>query len=118
MKFSSIPGYTEIKSKLLDAVRNNHIAHAQLFLGKPGTANLPLALAYANYLHCQNKSEVDACGVCPACVKSLKFIHPDTSFVFPVGNLKADKDEERQKSEILKQWRSFLIEQPFGDLGD
>ncbi|MFM7430520.1 MAG: ATP-binding protein [Flammeovirgaceae bacterium] len=118
MNFTSIPGLSEIKSTLIGAAQSNHIAHAQLFTGKQGSLNLPLALAYAAYLHCQNKSSEGACCVCPACSKSLKYVHPDTSFVFPLGNIKNDKDEERFKSEILKSWRSFLIEQPFGDLTD
>lgn len=118
MKFSDIPGLSDIKATLIDTVRHQHIAHAQLFLGKPGALNLPLALAYATYLHCQQKGENDSCGVCPACSKSLKYIHPDTNFVFPLNNVKNDKDEERFKSEILKDWRTFLLEQPYGDLGD
>lgn len=115
MKFSVIPGLTETKKLLIDSVKENHIAHAQLFAGSEGSLNLPLALAYATYLHCQNKGE-DSCGTCPACSKSLKYIHPDTHFVFPLSNIKNDKDEDRFKAEILKSWRSFLIEQPFGDL--
>lgn len=118
MKFADIPGLSEIKSSLVNAVQQKHIAHAQLFIGKAGALNLPLALAYANYLHCQNKGEHDACGVCPACSKGLKYIHPDTSFVFPLGNVKGDKDPDRFKADILKSWRAFLIEQPFGDLND
>ncbi len=118
MKFSDIPGLAEIKSILIDSVRNQHIAHAQLFLGKPGALNLPLALAYATYLHCQNKGETDSCGTCPACSKSFKHIHPDTNFVFPLNNIKNDKDEDRFKSDILKDWRTFLTEQPFGDMSD
>lgn len=118
MRFSDIPGLTETKSKLIDAVTHNHIAHAQLFLGLPGALNLPLALAFANYLHCENKSEGDACGTCRACSKSLKYIHPDTTFVFPLSNIKGSKDEDRFKAEILKSWRAFLTEQPFGNLND
>jgi DNA polymerase-3 subunit delta' len=118
VKFSDIPGLSDIKATLIDTVRHQHIAHAQLFLGKPGALNLPLALAYATYLHCQQKGENDSCGTCPACSKSLKYIHPDTNFVFPLNNVKNDKDEERFKSEILKDWRTFLLDQPYGDLGD
>ena len=115
MRFSEIPGLTETKKLLIDSIKNQHIAHAQLFTGAEGALNLPLALAYATYLHCQNKGE-DSCGTCPACSKSLKYIHPDTHFVFPLSNVKGDKDEERFKADILKSWRSFLLEQPFSDL--
>jgi len=118
VKFADIPGLSEIKASLVNAVQQKHIAHAQLFLGKAGALNLPLALAYATYLHCQNKGEHDACGTCPACTKSLKYIHPDTSFVFPLGNVKGDKDADRFKADMLKSWRAFLTEQPYGDLND
>jgi DNA polymerase-3 subunit delta' len=117
MKFSEIPGLSETKKLLIDSVQGNHIAHAQLFVGAEGALNLPLALAYATYLHCQNKGE-DSCGTCPACSKSLKYIHPDTHFVFPLSNVKNDKDDERFKADILKSWRLFLLEQPFSDLDD
>jgi len=117
MKFSSIPGLTETKKIITDAVRNNHLPHAQLFVGAAGALNLPMALACATYLHCENKGD-DACGQCPACSKSLKYIHPDTHFVFPLSNVKGDKDEERFKAEILKSWRSFLVEQPFSSLDE
>jgi len=117
LKFSSIPGLTETKKLLTDAVKGNHIAHAQLFVGAEGALNLPIALAYATYLHCENKGE-DACGVCSACTKNAKFIHPDTHFVFPLSNVKNDKDDDRFKAEITKSWRSFLLEQPFGNLDD
>jgi DNA polymerase-3 subunit delta' len=117
MRFSDIPDLQDVKQLLTDAVKSSHIAHAQLFVGAEGALNLPLALAYATYLHCENKGD-DACGTCPACYKNSKFIHPDTHFVFPLSNVKGDKDEERFKSEILKSWRTFLTEQPFGNLDD
>jgi DNA polymerase-3 subunit delta' len=118
MSFSSIPGLDPIKKQLAGSVQSNHIAHALLFAGKPGSLSLPLALAFANYLHCQNKNGNDACSTCAACSKSLKYVHPDTHFVFPIGNIKGDKDEDRFRAEILKTWRSFLLEQPFGNLGN
>lgn len=117
MKFSVIPGLSETKKLLVDAVKKNHLPHAQLFVGATGTLNLPMALACATYLHCENKGD-DACGQCAACVKSLKYIHPDTHFVFPLSNIKNEKDDERFKSEILKSWRSFLLEQPFSTLDE
>ena len=103
---------------LTEAVQTNHSAHAQMFVGAEGALNLPLALAYATYLHCENRGPDDACGVCAACSKNAKFIHPDTHFVFPLSNVKGEKDEERLKAEITKSWRSFLLEQPFGNIDD
>lgn len=117
MKFQDIPGLADQKKILIDAVKSNHAAHAQLFVGAEGALNLPLGLAYATYLHCENKGD-DSCGTCAACSKNAKFIHPDTHFVFPLSNVKGDKDEERLRADITKSWRSFLLEQPFGDLDD
>lgn len=117
MKFSAIPGLQETKKLLTDSVKSNHSAHAQLFVGAEGAMNLPMALAYATYLHCEQKGD-DACGSCSACLKNAKLIHPDTHFVFPLSNVKGDKDEERFKADIMKSWRSFILEQPFGNLDD
>jgi DNA polymerase-3 subunit delta' len=118
MLFANIPGLDIVKERLIHSAKSGKIPHAQLFQGSEGALNLPLALAYTTYLHCQVKGDKDACGSCPACSKSLKFIHPDTNFVFPSGNLKADKDEDRYKAERLKTWRAFLLERPFGNLND
>jgi DNA polymerase III subunit delta' len=118
MRFQDIPGNNAIKNKLRQAVTNGKVAHAQLFLGREGALNLPLAIAFATYIHCQNRTTEDACGACPACSKNLKYIHPDTNFVFPLGNIKGSQDDEKFKSEILKTWRAFLTEQPFGNHDD
>src|SRR5882672_3824655 len=113
MRFSDIPGLSSIKTQLIHTAQSGKIPHAQLFQGNEGALNLPLALAYTTYLHCLDRGETDACGTCAACRKSLKFIHPDTHFVFPYGNLKGDKDDDQYKAEQLKNWRAFLLEQPF-----
>ena len=118
MRFEDIPGLSAVKQMLIQSVQSGKMAHAQLFTGKPGALNLPLALAYATYIHCQNRNLEDACGQCSACTKNLKYIHPDLHFVFPLSNIKNDKDADRFKAEIMKSWRSFLIEQPFGKLDD
>ncbi len=118
MTFNDIPGLSEIKQRLIRSAQEGKIAHAQLFMGREGALNLPLALAYATYLHCSNKGEVDCCGKCPGCSKNLKYIHPDTHFVFPLSNVKGDKDDERFKADSMKSWRSFLLTQPFGNFAD
>jgi DNA polymerase III subunit delta' len=118
MKFEDIPGVARVSGMLMEAVKTNHSAHAQLFVGAAGALNLPLALAYASYLHCEDRGPEDSCGVCPACSKNAKYIHPDTHFVFPISNVKGEKDEERLRADITRSWRAFLLEQPFGNLDD
>lgn len=118
MKFSQIPGLSQPIKVVAQAIRGGHLAHAQLFAGASGALNLPLALACATYIHCENRGE-DACGQCAACSKSLKYIHPDTHFVFPSSKLaKDEKDEDRFRAEMLKSWRSFLLEMPYGSPDD
>ncbi|MDZ4716378.1 MAG: DNA polymerase III subunit delta [Cytophagales bacterium] len=118
MRFSGIPGLAETKERLIRSVRGGKIAHAQLFIGREGTLNLPMALAFTTYLHCANRTDKDSCGECPACTKNLRYIHPDTHFVFPVSNVKGDKDHDRFRADIMKSWRSFLVAQPFGNFND
>lgn len=113
MLFSDIPGLTLLKEKLRQAVKSNHVAHAQLFAGPPGALHLPMAVAFSQYIHCTNQGE-DACGECPACLKNEKFIHPDTHFFFPY----AGKMDGLVRATSLKEWRLFLKEKPFGSLND
>ncbi len=119
MTFAEIPGLTEVKKHLVKSVKENHIAHAQLFLGTPGSANLPMALAYATFLNCDNRGEVDACGICPACQKNAKFIHPDFHFSFPTAANDSVKAADAKISQnFLKYWRSFLLNDPFASVNE
>ena len=118
MQFNKIPGLEETKKQLIQAVNKNHTAHAQLFLSKGGGANLPLALAYATYLNCEQPTENDSCGSCPSCVKNAKFIHPDVHFVYPVSGTKNITGKDVISTNFLKDWRAFLTATPYGDVSD
>ena len=72
MLFADIPYNDKLKKTLIDSVKNNHIAHAQLFAGADGSAKLSLALAYIQYINCEDKQENDSCGQCPSCYKYNK----------------------------------------------
>lgn len=116
MQFKDITGYSSIKKQLLQSANSGQVAHAQLFCGPEGSPNLPMALAYAAYLNCENPGEDDACGQCAACSKNNKYIHPDFHFVFPVSSTKNVKAKDAISQAFLPDWRKFLLEQPFGDL--
>lgn len=118
MRFADIPGLKETKKKLVDAVQQSHVAHAQLFAGKEGSAALAMAMAFATYLNCQNRGEEDACGQCGQCQKNVKFIHPDVNFVFPTAATAKLARDKASSDKFLKEWRTFLLTQPYGNLVD
>lgn len=122
MQFAAIPGLPETKEKLLNAVKLNHLAHALLFHGPEGSANLTLALALASYLYCEQKSETDSCGTCGSCQRMNKLILPDLNFAFPVvASSKeddGDEDGKDEKTDLLGNWRKFVLGQPYGNVHD
>lgn len=84
MLFRQIIGQRTIRDKIIGNINEGRISHAQLWLGSPGAGVLPLALAYVQYLFCEDKQEKDSCGQCTACLKSKKLQHPDLHFSFPL----------------------------------
>jgi DNA polymerase III subunit delta' len=116
MNFSRIPGQTEIISKLLRSVREERVSHAQLFTGPGGCGSLALALAYAQYVSCEDKKENDSCGTCKSCVKYEKMIHPDLHFVFPV--VKGKKTTDPVSDNYIGEWREFVKKSPFFGLNN
>jgi len=116
MNFSRIPGQTEIISRLLRSVREERVSHAQLFTGPAGCGSLALALAYAQYVSCEDKKENDSCGVCKSCVKYEKMIHPDLHFVFPV--IKGKKVTDPVSDNYIDDWREFVRKSPFFGLNN
>jgi DNA polymerase-3 subunit delta' len=111
MNFSQIPGQTDIKEKLLRSVHEERVSHAQLFAGQEGCGSMALALAYAKYISCENRSESDSCGTCKSCVKYEKLIHPDLHFVFPV--IKGKKATDPVCDNYIEEWRDFLKKSPY-----
>lgn len=121
MRFADIVGLDEVKLNLINSVKNNHLAHAQLLFGPDGSGSLPMALAFATYLNCTNRQPTpdgseDACGQCPSCFKMAKFIHPDLHYVFPVSATKNISGKEVVSSSYMGEWRSFLSKNPYGSL--
>lgn len=118
MLFSEIIGHEDLKKRLIQSVRESRVSHAQLFLGPEGSGKLPLALAYAQYINCTNRSETDSCGVCPSCRKFMSLTHPDLHFVFPTATNKEVK-QNPESDLFLGDWRSYLSDcQCYADLSD
>ncbi len=112
MQFKEVVGHKNIKEKLIQTVNGNRISHAQLFLGENGSGILALAIAYAQYVSCENKQEDDSCGVCSSCLKFQKLVHPDLHFVYPVSTSKAVK-KDPVSDDYIAQWREAIVENPY-----
>ncbi len=112
MQFKEIIGQESLKQQLIQTVVENRVSHAQLFLAAEGSGALPLAIAYAQYINCQDKTPTDSCGHCASCRKYEKYIHPDLHFSYPFfasASVKIAVD-------VLEEWRNMLLEDPYFDL--
>ena len=114
MYFKDIIGQEEAKQRLIREVKEGKIPHARLFCGSEGIGKLPLAIAYARYLSCEHRTEHDACGICPSCIKYNKLAHPDLHFVYPVIKKKSGKDTV--SDDFLPEWRALLNNTPYFNL--
>ena len=108
MKFSDIVGQEPLKQRLKRTVADNRVSHAQLFLGPEGTGKLAMALAYAQYINCRNRTPEDSCGECPSCKKYSKLIHPDLHFIYPINKTKEVDEKKVFSKDFIVPWREFL----------
>jgi len=108
MKFSQIIGQQATKERFIRSVSEARIPHAQLLYGLDGVGKLPLAIAYAQYICCENRQTADSCGVCPSCVKFGKLVHPDLHFVFPI--IKPAGKTTVVCDDFIKEFREIVLE--------
>lgn len=117
MLFSDILGQEHLKNHLAKSVDNGRISHAQLFVGPEGSGTLPMAIAYAQYILCNNKNLENEEGNEACNLKFKNFSHPDLHFAFPVAT--TDKVKSHPVSNhFMTEWRQLLTEQPYGNLFD
>ena len=117
MQFSEILGHEHIKNHLIRSASQGRIPHAQLFIGPEGTGTLAMAIAYAQYIVCQNTGS-DNSGENEAC--NLKFNHlghPDLHFIYPTVSTE-DVKSKPKSIDFIQDWRQFIAENPYGSLFD
>jgi len=112
MLFSSIPGHTLLKERLIDMANVGRVGHALLFWGEEGVGGLALAWALAQQMACKAKVQGLACGVCPTCNKMQKLLHPDLHFAVPVNRVKPS-DPHPVTDLYMKQWKDALLTNPY-----
>ena len=102
----------QLKKQLVESIKNNRVAHAQLFTGSSGNAKLALALAYAQLLNCENRKELDSCANCPSCLKYENYMHPDLYCIFPVVK-KTETNKKPLSKDFIHEWREEVIKNPY-----
>lgn len=113
MKFAEVLGNESVKSTLAQGIRTGRMPHAQLLVSREGGGNLPLALAYAQYVFCTDRKETDSCGVCDSCRKMIRLIHPDLTFVFPVAKSADKTGSELSSKDFYTEFREALTSNPY-----
>ncbi|MDB5109592.1 MAG: hypothetical protein JWR67_706 [Mucilaginibacter sp.] len=109
MQFKQIIGQAAIKQRLINTVTENRVSHAQLFLGPEGSGSLALAVAYAQFLSCEDKQADDSCGICSSCRKYQKLMHPDLHFSYPFFA----KHKDDTAITFIDQWREAFLSNPY-----
>ncbi|MDH3648781.1 MAG: hypothetical protein OEQ53_03815 [Saprospiraceae bacterium] len=112
MQFRQVLGQEDIKHYLREVVEKDRIPHALIFLGASGYGTLPMAMAFAQYVMCEDRQAGDSCGRCRHCYKSAKRIHPDIHYTFPTIGSKSTS------AEFSSDWRSFLEQNMYAEVFD
>tara|TARA_Y100001978_G_scaffold199645_1_gene214356 strand:+ start:1654 stop:2772 length:1119 start_codon:yes stop_codon:yes gene_type:complete len=113
MQFKDVIGQAKLKEKLIYGVRKKKISHAQLFLGDPGYGSLGLAMAFAQFILCENKTAEDSCGQCPSCRKINELQHPDLHFSFPTV-----QSVSKTSKPFYEDWRGQIKDSSYFSLFD
>ncbi len=142
MQFSQVIGQQDLKAQLAHMIQQNRLSHALLFLGKEGSGGLPMALAFAQYITCEKNplqasrkkvtpaismigedaepeaetAFTDACGICNACTKAAKMIHPDIHYCYPV--IPRKPGDKPISTDYITEWRNFVSNNPYGNSFD
>lgn len=114
-RFSLLRGQERAVEQLGSELARNRVHHAHLFLGPDGVGKATAALAWASRLLCAKPVGIDACGLCPSCLKLKRGSHPDLLLVAPEGAT-ITIDQVRTISGATRyqpnegRWRVILIE--------
>lgn len=113
MQLSSVAGQKNAKQGFLSYYHTGKLPHAILMEGKDGYGGLALAIAFAQFLLCEDKrDEGGACQNCSACRKVEGLVHPDLHITFPT--IVTKPGTKALSRNLLPEFRTFVKEHPYG----
>jgi DNA polymerase-3 subunit delta' len=116
MQFSNVTGQHAAKEGLLTLWHSGKLPHAIMILGKEGTGGLPLALAMAQYIFCEDKQGNESCNHCAGCNKVKKLAHPDLHLSFP--SIAPKPGSKPSSAYYMSEFREFMQQSPYGTTYD
>lgn len=114
MQFKELIGQAHLQSHLISLVNQKKLPHAMMLLQPEGSGGLALAMALAQYIHCENKLPTDSCGQCASCLMIAKLQHPDLHFSFPTYK-KEGASKPPVSDDYIAEFREFAMAQPYGN---
>lgn len=129
MQFSDIIGQEAVKQRLLKDIEQDRVPHALMLCGPRGVGKLPLALALAEKLLCEEVVEPSGPNLfgeteAPQRVRNAhaeamvqNLTHPDLHFSFPIIK-KKNSSTSPICDDYLAAWRAQLKKNAYFDIND
>ena len=113
-KFSEVVGQEYIVKTLLNAIKNNKIAHAYLFAGPRGTGKTTVAKLFAKAINC-DRFNGESCDECENCKAYLEGNHPDIIEMDAASNNGVDDIreiiEQVPYAPLLGKYKVYIIDE-------
>ena len=110
-----IIGHRAAVDQLRRSIERGQVGHAYLFVGPEGVGRRTVARTFAQALVCQSQVGSRPCGVCSACRRAARGIHPDImtiSLEQQAAEETRDSKNTRISIETIRELRSNLSLRP------
>lgn len=102
-------GQVETWNRLLKMVSEGRIPHAMMLCGPRGCGKLSMAMRFARYLLCPNRTDSEPCGECPQCQMMSNFQHPDLLMSYPVIKPTGSSSDYKPTSDdYAREWQELI----------